>query len=206
MFTVSRKRLAAGAAGAAAIAGVAVLGATPSSPATASTPTATAAASRTVAVTISGGHETEARDRGRPDVLVAAGLGVPTAVFREAFSAVHPAGAGEEPGEEQVQENKAALLRVLAPYGVTNELLDTVSNYYRYNGAAGETWPQVAAKAKATVRGGRVVSVRVVSGGSGYSSAPTLTVRGVPGAKLKATIAYGTVLEENGRLAKVSVR
>src|SRR5579862_3361570 len=63
-----------------------------------------------LAVTLSGGHETELRDHGRPVVLIAAALGVPPETFREAFSHVMPARAGEEPDPDQVQRNKRALL------------------------------------------------------------------------------------------------
>ncbi|KXK15985.1 MAG: hypothetical protein UZ14_CFX002000161 [Chloroflexi bacterium OLB14] len=96
-----------------------------------------------VQVIISGGYELDPRDNGRPVILIASALGVPEEVFREAFSHVNPAGAGSSPSEEQAQANKAALMNVLAPYGVTNDYLDEVSNYYRYNRSAGETWPQI---------------------------------------------------------------
>src|SRR5689334_10813701 len=49
------------------------------------------------AVTLTGGHDTDPRDKGRPVVLVAAGLGVTPEVFRDAFSRVTPAPAGREP-------------------------------------------------------------------------------------------------------------
>src|SRR4051794_39650307 len=71
-------------------------------------------------LTITGGLETDPVDNGRPVVLVAAALGVPTEIFREAFSGVTPAGAGNDVSQERAEENKAALLKVLAPYGVTN--------------------------------------------------------------------------------------
>jgi len=167
--------------------------------------TSPAAKARTVAVRISGGHVTDPRDHGRPVVLVAAGLGVPTEVFRTAFSGVTPAGAGEEPDPGQVDENKRALLKVLAPYGVTNERLDQVSNYYRYNGSAGETWRHVDATGRAVIRNGKVVSVTITRAGAGYSSAPAVTVPGHPGAKIAATVSYGRDLATNGGLATLKV-
>ena len=84
-----------------------------------------------VAIKFSGGHETDPRDGGRPVVLVAAGLGVPEEIFRETFTHVTPASNGREPEPEQVRKNKQALLRGLSSYGVTNDRLDTVSNFYR---------------------------------------------------------------------------
>src|SRR4051812_32613344 len=80
-----------------------------------------------VPVTFTGGHETDPKDRGRPVVLVAAALGVKPEVFREAFSGVTPAKGGK-PSKELAQSNKAALMKVLKPHGVTNERLDEVSN------------------------------------------------------------------------------
>jgi hypothetical protein len=163
------------------------------------------ARSKVVKVRITGGHATDPRDNGRPVVLIAAALGVPTEVFRTAFSAVTPAGAGEEPDPAQVQRNKAALLAVLAPYGVTNERLDAVSNHYRYQGSAGETWAHTAATAQAVVRGGKVVSVKLLSGGAGYSSTPKVTVTGVPGAAIKATVTYQTDMSVNGAITTLKV-
>jgi hypothetical protein len=118
---------------------------------------------------------------------------------------VIPAGAGEEPDPEQVRRNKDALLKVLAPYGVTNERLDEVSNYYRYNGSAGEVWRRSAATARAVVRKGKVVALRIVKAGAGYSSTPRLTVVGYPAARVRATIAYGTDLATNGRISKLTL-
>ena len=166
---------------------------------------APAASKRSTTARITGGHATDPRDGGRPVVLIAAALGVPTEVFRAAFSAVTPAGAGEEPDPEQVRLNKEALLKVLAPYGVTNERLDEVSNYYRYNASAGEVWRQTTATARAVVRNGKVVSVRIVRAGAGYSSTPRVALVGYPKVKVRATVAYGTDLATNGRIAKLTL-
>jgi len=168
-------------------------------------PAPAAAGPRSIPVRITGGHATDPRDGGRPVVLVAAALGVPTEVFREAFSHVTPAAAGEEPDPAQVTRNKAALLAVLAPYGVTNETLDAASDHYRFNGAAGQTWPRVAARARAVVRHGRVVAVRLLSGGSGYTSAPRVTVPGHPDARISATLAFGTDTTTNGTIGKLAL-
>ena len=91
-----------------------------------------------VPVVFTGGHETDPRDRGRPVALVAAALGVPADVFREAFTHVRPAPAGTQPDPEAVRRNKDALMAALAPYGVTNDRLDAVSNHYRYVRSRGE--------------------------------------------------------------------
>lgn len=156
-------------------------------------------------MTISGGHDTDPRDDGRPVVLIAAALGVPTEVFRTAFSAVTPA-RGAEPSPAQVQANKAALLRVLAPYGITNVRLDLVSNQYRYNGSAGQMWPTTAATATATVVNGRVTGFTITNPGNGYSSAPTITVTGAGSVIATATVAYTTSFATNGSLSAITLR
>ena len=120
-----------------------------------------------VPVVFSGGHDTDPRDRGRPVVLVASALGVPPEVFREAFTHVHPAPAGSRPTPEEARQNKAALMSALAPCGVTNERLDTVSNNYRYVRSQGQLWPTHPATAYALVRHGVVTGYVVTEGGPG---------------------------------------
>src|SRR3954471_10902408 len=108
------------------------------------------AAETKVPLTFSGGHEIGPNDYGRPVVLLAAGLGVKPEVFRKAFSGVTPSRGGP-PSGELARRNKAALLKVLGPHGVTNERLDEVSDYYRFQPQRGELWPTTPAEAYATV-------------------------------------------------------
>ena len=157
------------------------------------------------AITIGGGHDTLGVDRGRPVILVAAGLGVPPQVFRDAFSHVRPAPAGQEPDPEQVRRNKRALMDALAKYGVTNELLDSVSNYYRYPPGRGNIWRNRVAKIEAIVKGNAVTGFRVVDGGAGYTSVPTISVEGHPEVKAVVTVAYGKDLKTNGSISKVEL-
>ena len=124
-----------------------------------------------VPVKFSGGHETDPRDGGRPVVLVAAALGVEPEVFREAFSGVTPARGGP-PSPQEARCNKAALMKVLRPHGVTNERLDQVSDYYRYRPQRGELWPTTPAEAHAVVENGKVKQVVVTSPGSGTARPP----------------------------------
>ncbi len=163
-------------------------------------------ATRSAKVTISGGLSTDARDHGRPVVLIAAALGVPTAVFRDAFSRVTPAGTDSGgPDEALAQRNKQALLATLAPYGVTNDRLDEVSNYYRYNGAAGEMWPYTSARATAKIRDGKVAGITVTRAGSGYTTRPTVRVSGYPDAKVTVRLGHSTTFTRNGRVASLSI-
>ena len=166
---------------------------------------ATGAEETRVPVTIRGGHETDPQDRGRPVALVAGALGVPAEVFRAAFRNVTPAPAGQEPAPEQVRRNKEALLRALAPHGVTNERLDTVSNYYRYNPRRGELWPTTPAAAYATVRQGVVTGFAITTPGAGYSSPPEISVPGLPGVRVKAALSFSTDFRKNGALSSLSL-
>jgi len=158
-----------------------------------------------ISLSITGGYDTDPQDHGRPVVLIAAALNVPADVFREAFSHVKPAPAGQEPDPAQVQLNKEALLNALSPYGVTNERLDEVSNYYRYNGSAGETWTRTPAKLAIVVTDGKLTGIKIINGGSGYSSTPTITISGVEGITATATVSYTTDFETNGSITAVNL-
>jgi hypothetical protein len=158
-----------------------------------------------VPVVFSGGHETDLRDHGRPVVLIAGALGVPPEVFRDAFSRVHPANPEKGPAPAEAQANKAALLATLAKYGVTNERLDQVSDYYRYDARRHEIWPTQPAVAYAMVQNGKIVGYEIVNGGAGYSSNPNITVPGFPDHAL-AELAYGKSVEKNGSIRSISNR
>jgi hypothetical protein len=158
-----------------------------------------------VGVVFSGGHETDPRDRGRPVVLIAAALGVPSDVFREAFTHVRPAPAGTAPDPRQVRDNKAALMDALGPYGITNERLDAVSNYYRYVRRRGKLWPTKPAAAYALVREGKITGFVVTNGGSGYTSPPTVTVRDFDGATAKVELSFSKQFAKNGSVASIKL-
>jgi len=158
-----------------------------------------------VPVVFSGGHETDPRDHGRPVVLIAGALGVPPEVFRDAFSRVHPANPEKGPVPAEAQANKAALLATLGKYGVTNERLDQVSDYYRYVASRHELWPTQPAVAYAMVQNGKIVGYEIVNGGAGYSSNPTIMVPGFSGHAL-AELAYGKSFEKNGSIRSISNR
>jgi hypothetical protein len=158
-----------------------------------------------LAVTIAGGFDTDARDHGRPVALVAAGLGVPADVFREAFSHVRPAPAGEAPDPDQVRRNKDALLNALSQYGVTNDWLDKVSNYYRYDRHRGETWRHSAAKIVAILDRDVVTGFKILEPGSGYTSPSTITVPGHPEVVARVTLTFSRDLKKNGSISTLMI-
>ncbi len=138
-------------------------------------------------------------------MLIAAALNVPAEVFRETFTHVTPAAGGREPEPAQVRRNKEALLRGLEPYGVNNDRLDTVSNFYRYNGSRGQMWRNTPATAYATVRNGVVTTVTVINPGTGYSSEPKLSIPGMERVELKTTLSFGQDFEKNGSIKEITL-
>jgi hypothetical protein len=160
-----------------------------------------------VPVTLSGGFETDPRDQGRPVILIASALGVAPEVFRETFTHVHPAGRGSGgPTREEAQQNKKALMDGLGKYGVTNDRLDAVSNYYRYPPGPGGRWKTKDASANALVKDGKVVGFEIVDHGSGYTSEPTVSAPGVSGpASYKVKLAYTKDFETNGSIQSIAV-
>jgi hypothetical protein len=155
-------------------------------------------------ITFSGGHETDPRDHGRPVVLVAAALGVTPEVFRTAFQGVTPARSGR-PSPQQARSNKDALMRVLKPYGITNERLDTVSDYYRYRPQDGELWTNTPAKAYALAEDGKIKKIVVTDRGSGYSSPPQATIKEMKNVSLAVTLLFNKDFASNGSIAKIEV-
>lgn len=162
------------------------------------------AAEKVVPLVFSGGHEIGKNDYGRPVVLIAAALGVKPDEFRKAFSGVTPAKGGS-PSGEQARKNKDALMKVLGPLGVTNDRLDEVSNYYRYQPQKGELWKTTPPKGHAVVEDGTVKKVVLTEAGSGYSSLPKVTIQGMEGVTLKATLHFDKELKKNGSVESVGV-
>jgi hypothetical protein len=162
------------------------------------------AAEMKVPVTFSRGREIGRNDFGRPVVLIAAGLGVNPDVFRQAFSGVTPA-RGRGPTGEEARKNKAALLKVLGPHGVTNERLDEVSDYYRFRPDRGERWPTREAQAYAIVDGGKIKRIVVTEPGSGYCVAPTAIVQGMETIKLQVNLHFDKDLTKNGGIESIGL-
>jgi hypothetical protein len=152
----------------------------------------------------SGGHETDAQDHGRPVVLVAAALGVTPEVFREAFRGVTPARGGK-PSPEEARRNKEALMKVLKPHGVSNERLDEVSNYYRYQPQRGQLWKATPAEGYAVVEDGKVKCIVMTQPGSGYSTPPQARVKGVESTPLKVSLHFDKDLKKNGSIGMIEV-
>jgi hypothetical protein len=160
---------------------------------------------RQVPLVFTGGYETDPRDRGRPVILVASALGVTADVFRAAFSKVHPAGPGRHPTDEEARANKQVLMAALGPYGVTDDRLNEVSNYYRYRRESGELWRHTPAAAYATIDHGKVTGITITDPGSGYSSSPVITIPGMDGVQLTAQLHFDTDLQKNGSIGKIVV-
>jgi hypothetical protein len=157
-----------------------------------------------VAVAFSGGHELGKNDYGRPINLMAAGLSVKPDEFRKAFSGVTPARGRGPTGDEQ-RRNKQALMKVLAPLGVSNERMDEVANYYRFRPQNGELWPIKPAEAYAVVDGGKITRIVVTEPGTGYNTPPKATVEGFKNVRLETKVRYDTDLKKNGGVESIEV-
>lgn len=155
-------------------------------------------------VLFNNGYQTDRRDGGRPVALIAAALGVKPQVFRDAFSKVRPSRSGP-PSPTRARMNKDALMKALGRYGITNDRLDEVSNYYRYRPESGRIWRHSPATATAIVKSGKVTGFKLLNAGSGYLVAPTISVAGYPNVKAKATIEFSRDFSKNGRITSVQV-
>jgi hypothetical protein len=162
------------------------------------------AAETTIPVKISGGHDIGKNDFGRPVPLIAAALKVQPDVFREAFSGVTPA-RGRGPSGDEARKNKAALMKVLAPQGVTNDRLDDVSDYYRFRPESGKIWTNKPAVAHAVVVDGQIVRIVVTEPGHGYCSTPKIVVPGFEDVKLEVSLGYSTDFKKNGAIRSIEV-
>ena len=157
-----------------------------------------------IQLVFTGGHDTDRRDGGRPVALIAAALGVPTETFRKAFSGVTPA-RGRAPEPEQVHQNKDALLAVLSPFGITNDRLDEVSDYYRYQPERGGLWKNTSAEGYAVVVKGKITAFKITKPGSGYTTPPTVTIPGFESQLIKPTLKFSAEFEINGSISKLSI-
>ena len=155
-------------------------------------------------VLIRDGYQTNPIDNGRPVALIAAALGVEEQTFRDAFRNVRPSRFGP-PSHAQAQANKKVLMDALSKYGVTNDRLDEVSNYYRYRPEAGELWTVATAKVNAIIENGKVTGFDIVDGGSGYLSVPKVVVVGYPDVAVEATIEFTEDLKTNGRITALNL-
>ena len=151
-----------------------------------------------------GGYDTDERDHGRPVSLIAAALGVDSQVFRQAFSGVNPSRMGA-PSPLLARANKKTLMDALGRYGVSNERLDQVSDYYRYNGAAGETWQRSPARATSIITDGKLAGFTITNPGAGYTVAPSVNVVGHDDVEVDVRIEFGSDLTTNGRVTSLSV-
>ena len=155
-------------------------------------------------VVLQGGFETDRRDGGRPVKLIAAALGVEDQVFREAFKKVQPSRSGP-PSPWRARQNKEVLMNALGPHGITNDRLDEVSNRYRYRPQDGELWTHKLASATAVIKDGKVIEIKIDESGFGYSSPPSVSMKGFPDVKLKASIEFSADMDKNGRLTSIEI-
>ena len=93
----------------------------------------------------------------------------------------------------------------MEPHGVTNERLDQVSDYYRYQPQKGELWKITAAKAYALVEDGKIKEIVVTDLGSGYSTPPQAKVRGMEQIPVHVRIQFDKDFKKNGSIKSIEV-
>lgn len=155
-------------------------------------------------VVFTGGYDTDPRDHGRPVNLIAAALGVEPQVFRDAFSNVRPARNGV-PTDARARANKEVLLSALGKYGITNERLDEVSNYYRYQPHNGAVWKRTPPAATAIIKDGKVTGFKITSPGSGFTTPPQVSVAGYPELQVTATLNFSRNFLQNGSIKTLTI-
>lgn len=94
---------------------------------------------------------------------------------------------------------------MLAPYGVTNERLDEVSNFYRYPPGRGNIWRNTPAQAEALVKNGAVIGYEITDGGAGYSSLPVVSAPGIEDTKAQVKLEFNRDFDSNGSVSSVTV-
>ena len=91
----------------------------------------------------------------------------------------------------------------LSKYGVTNDRLDEVSNYYRFRPQAGELWPTRPAKGYALIEDGKIKKLVIANPGAGYNTPPEVTLPDFPTLHVRATLSFNKDLKKNGGVATV---
>ena len=93
----------------------------------------------------------------------------------------------------------------LGKYGITNDRLDTVSNFYRYPPGSKSLWKNQPATASALVKDGAVIGYELTSGGSGYTTPPTVSVPDIKGATTKVELSFSKDFETNSAVSAITV-
>ena len=95
-------------------------------------------------------------------------------------------------------------MAVLAPYGITNERFDQVSNYYGYQSSLGQLWPTRPAKAYLVAGKDGGLRYVVTDGGCGYTSPPVISVPSISVAGGGATLSFSKDFNRNGSVTSIS--
>ncbi len=93
----------------------------------------------------------------------------------------------------------------LGKHGITNDQLDTVSNYYRYQPGRGKLWKHTPASAKAILKEGKVTGFEITNPGSGYMTPPVISVVGHEKIRDKATLEFTKNFETNGSITSLTI-
>ncbi len=81
-------------------------------------------------------------------------------------------------------------MKVLSPKGVTNDRLDDVSDYYRFQPQSGKIWTHKPAEAQAVIVDGKIERIVITQPGHGYCSTPKVTVPGFEKEQFEVVLNY----------------
>ena len=93
----------------------------------------------------------------------------------------------------------------LGRYGVNNDRLDAVSNFYRYPPGRGGMWKHKEATANALVKDGAVIGFEILDGGAGYTVPPAVSVSGMKDVNARAELSFGKNMESNGAVRAITL-
>jgi hypothetical protein len=93
----------------------------------------------------------------------------------------------------------------LGKYGITNDRINTVSNFYRYAAWEGGIWRNKPAVANALVKDGAIIGYEITYGGYGYTTPPTVSVPGLDGTLAKVELSFGKEFETNGAVSAITI-
>ena len=96
-------------------------------------------------------------------------------------------------------------MNALGKFGIDNDRLDAVSNFYRYPPGSRNLWKNQPATASALVKEGSIIGYEITNGGYGYTKSPIVTVPGMASATAKVEIAYGKDMATNGTVSVITM-
>ncbi len=94
-------------------------------------------------------------------------------------------------------------MKSLGTQGVSNDRLDEVSDYYRFQPQSGKIWTHKPAKAHALIVDGKIERIVVTDPGHGYCSAPKIVVLAMRKRSLKSSSSSRRISKRMGAIKEI---